>query len=79
MMPKTTIISATCKWHAQPRTQTIEVSTAALQDYMRGTFVQNAFPDLTPQQREIIVNQRVPGVYMCEECWRATDPDGEEG
>ena len=69
MMSKTTTISATCRWHKDPRTATVEVSTAALQDYMRGTLVQIAFPDLTPNQREVVIDQRVPGVYMCEACW----------
>lgn len=77
-MSKTTTISATCRWHKDPRTATVEVSTAALQDYMRGTLVQTAFPDLTPNQREVVIDQRVRGAYMCEDCWRATDPDGEE-
>ena len=79
-MPKTTTISATCRWHNHPRTATVEVSTAALQDYMRGTLVQTAFPDLTPNQREIVIDQRVRGAYMCEECWddMAYDEDEED-
>lgn len=68
-MSKTTTISATCRWHDHPRTATVEVSTAALQDYMRGTLVQTAFPDLTPNQREVVIDQRVRGAYMCEDCW----------
>ncbi len=79
-MPKTTTISATCRWHKDPRTATVEVSTAALQDYKRGTLVQTAFPDLTPNQREIVIDQRVRGAYMCEDCWAdmAYDEDEED-
>lgn len=77
-MSKTTTIKATCKWHAQPRTKTVEVSTAALQSYMRGTLVQQAFPDLTPDEREVVIDQRMPGAYMCQECWDDMATDEED-
>lgn len=68
-------LEATCRWHKEPRQTTIQVQRSALRDYMNGTLVQHAFPDLTPNEREVIINQRVPGSYMCQDCWHAM---GEE-
>jgi len=65
----TVTIAATCRFHDEPRRATVEVSATSLRDYLNGTLVQNAFPDLTPNQREIVIDQRVRGAYMCEDCW----------
>jgi len=68
----TVTIAATCRWHDEPRRATVEVSATSLRDYLNGDpviLVQTAFPDLTPNQREIVIEQRVRGAYMCEDCW----------
>ena len=34
-----------------------------------GEFVQDVWPDMTPDEREIIINSRVGGPYYCAPCW----------
>ena len=31
--------------------------------------VQNVWPDMTPDEREIIINSQVGGPYYCSPCW----------
>ena len=75
----TITITATCGWHSQPRTKTVEVRKSALQNYFNGELVQVAFPDLTPDEREVVIDQRMPGAYMCQDCWdgRAEEADDQ--
>ena len=67
-------LEATCRNH-KDRTEIIRVERDAWYEYVKGAYVQDVFPYLTPQQREVIISQRHPYAYMCEECW---DQLGEE-
>lgn len=66
-------LTATCRFHKEPVTTTVEVAPEALRAYKRGALVQNAFPDLTPDEREVVIDQRCPGAYMCQDCWNDMD------
>ena len=67
-------LEATCRNH-HFRTDTVRVEREAWYEYVKGALVQNVFPYLTPEEREIIITQRMPWAYLCEECW---DQLGEE-
>ena len=67
-------LEATCRKHAD-RTDIVRVERDAWYEYVKGAFVQDVFPYLTLQEREIIMAQRRPYGYLCEECW---DQLGEE-
>ena len=40
--------------------------------------VQNAFPDLTPANREVLIGNK-SGWHMCDVCWPMLSDDIEEG
>ena len=67
-------LAATCRNHPD-RTDIIRVEREAWYEYVKGALVQNVFPYLTLQEREIIISQRMPYAYLCEQCW---DQLGEE-
>lgn len=50
--------------------QTLDVNNSQYYDWMAGKDVQLAFPDLTSDQREILISG------ICPECWK--DIFGEE-
>jgi hypothetical protein len=51
----------TCRLCHVPRT--LDISPAALAQWQAGTLIQNAFPDLTPGDRELIQSG------ICEACF----------
>jgi len=61
-------LEATCRNH-HFRTDTIQVPRKRWDEYVGGALVQNVFPDLTPDEREIVITQRMPWAYLCPECW----------
>ena len=67
-------LEATCRNH-KDRTDTLRVQRDAWYEYVKGAYVQDVFPYLTPQEREVIISQRMPYAYLCEQCW---DQLGEE-
>ena len=67
-------LEATCRNH-KDHTDTVVVALAHWYEYVKGAFVQDVFPYLSPQGREIIISQRMPYAYLCEQCW---DQLGEE-
>ena len=67
-------LEATCRNH-KDRTDTIQVPRSHWYEYVKGARVQNVVPYLTLQEREVIITQRMPYAYLCEECW---DQLGEE-
>jgi hypothetical protein len=58
-----------------PTVQTVVVDDAAYQRWQAGAYIQDAFPLLTANQREILMTG------MCPKCWdgmrEATDPDAD--
>jgi len=67
-------LEATCRNH-KDHTDTVVVPREHWYEYVKGAYVQDAFPYLSPQGREIIISQRMPYAYLCEQCW---DQLGEE-
>lgn len=67
-------LEATCRNH-KDRTDTIQVPRSHWYEYVKGAFVQDVFPYLSPQGREVVISQRMPYAYLCEQCW---DQLGEE-
>lgn len=61
-------LEATCRNH-KDRTDTIQVPRSHWYEYVKGAYVQDVFPYLSPQGREVIISQRHPYAYLCEECW----------
>ena len=41
-------------------------------EYIDGALVQNVFPELTREDREVIMSQRT-GIYICNTCWGSED------
>lgn len=52
--------------------QTIEVQVSQYNRWMAGENIQIAFPNLTPDQREILMSG------ICPECWEKIFPDEDE-
>lgn len=46
----------------------LSVDADALAAYNAGQLVQDAFPTLSPSDRELIIAQRT-GFYICPTCW----------
>jgi len=77
------VIEATCKQCAQDDTVTVD---AGIHDryLMREGLVQNMFPNLTPQERDILMSANPPhnrtsgrSYYLCATCWKITVQDEE--
>ena len=50
-------------------TETVSVNLATWQSWMRKeTNVQNAFPDMTPANREVLIGSKA-GWHLCNVCW----------
>lgn len=59
-----------CKCH---KLVEIPITESQLIDwYNSGEFIQNYFPELTPEQREMILSQ------ICDDCWTKLFPEDEE-
>ena len=67
-------LEATCRNH-KDHTDTVVVPREHWYEYVKGALVQDAFPYLSLQGREVIISQRMPYAYLCEQCW---DQLGEE-
>lgn len=52
--------------------QVIEVEDSQYNDWMAGKNIQIAFPNLTPDQREILMSG------ICPECWEKIFPEEDE-
>jgi len=52
--------------------QVIEVEGSQYNDWMAGKNIQIAFPNLTPDQREILMSG------ICPECWEKIFPPDDE-
>ena len=50
----------------------VEILASEWYEYIDGALVQNVFPDLTTEQREVIISQRT-GIYICDACWGSED------
>ena len=61
-----TNVTATCNFCGN--TGDIDVDTHDLVAYHAGALVQDAFPALSLEDREIIIAQRT-GFYVCPTCW----------
>ena len=60
-------------------TETVTVDLATWQSWMNeGTDVQNAFPDMTPAEREVLIGNKA-GWHLCGVCWSMLSDDNEEG
>ena len=70
-------LEATCRNHLN-RTDTVVVPREHWYEYVKGAFVQDAFPYLSPQGREIIMSQRRPYGYLCQDCWDLMKDEEEE-
>ena len=53
-------------------TQTFNVGALEMQSFLKGSFVQDAFPDLSDADRELLISQ------TCGTCWDKLFPEGEE-
>lgn len=47
-------------------------STSGYEAYKNGALIQNAFPELPPEERELLVSG------ICNDCWNEMFPDDEE-
>ena len=71
-------LEATCRNHLN-RTDTVVVPREHWYEYVKGAFVQDVFPYLSDQGREIIMSQRHPYGYLCQDCWgQIKDVEKEE-
>ena len=52
--------------------QVIEVNENQYNDWLAGKNIQRAFPDLSPDDREILMSG------ICPECWNDIFPDEDE-
>ena len=52
--------------------QTIEVNESQYNDWMAGKNIQRAFPDLSADQRELLISG------ICHECWEEIFPEEDE-
>lgn len=67
-------ITATCKFHKKPRTDTVRVKRADLNRWMAGELVQKVWPDYPEQMRYLITTMRTgDGTYVCPSCWEELD------
>jgi hypothetical protein len=68
--PSTLLVETTCP-HCQTR-QTLEVPASGLRRWYGGTFIQEAFPNLSGMQREALVTG------FCQRCWDELFRDDDE-
>ena len=55
----------------------VVVDQTAWRAYLRDALlVQEVFPDLSPDEREVLRGARTKGIYLCPQC--SMDPDEEE-
>lgn len=59
-----------CRMCHEP--QTLQLSIAGLKARAEGAFVQDAFPELTPGEREMLISQ------TCDNCWKRLFGEPEE-
>lgn len=69
-MPDTIVITRRCPFCQQDHTVEVDPHGYAL--WKRGAFIQNALPELTPAQREILIS----GVD--DACWQRAFPPEED-
>jgi len=70
------IVSATCK-HCHS-TDSLRVEDGPYNRWInREALVQDAFPDLTADQRELLIGHR-GGWFVCHRCWDVVFADDEE-
>ena len=70
------IVSATCK-HCHS-TDSLRVEDGPYNRWLnREALVQDAFPDLTADQRELLIGHR-GGWFVCHRCWDVVFADDEE-
>ena len=70
------IVSAECR-HCKT-TDTIRVDDGDYDRWVnREGLVQDVFPDLTPDQRELLIGHR-GGWFVCHRCWDVVFADDEE-
>jgi len=79
----TRVIEATCKQCEQADNVTVDAATHD-RYLMREGLVQNMFPNLTPQERDILMSANPPhnrtsglSYYLCATCWKITVQDEE--
>jgi len=57
----------------------VSVDLATWQSWMNeGTNVQDAFPDMTPAEREVLIGNK-SGWHLCNVCWSDLSDDNKEG
>lgn len=64
------LITRQSAWSGKVRTLDIPVTHDQLYEWQRGTRIQHAMPNLTPDQREFIMNGITPEEWQefCPEC-----------
>ena len=79
----TRTIEATCKQCEQDDNVVVDAGTHD-RYLMREGLVQNMFPNLTPQERDILMSANPPhnrtsgiSYYLCATCWKITVQDEE--
>jgi hypothetical protein len=65
-----TALTITC-WHCQG-TYVVNVPTAGLEKWKAGAFIQNAMPELSISNRELLISN------TCGECFDKLFPEDEE-
>lgn len=66
-------VSATCQHCSSQETAWVPISGVQL--YRHGALIQNAFPDQSPDQREIAMSSIKGSYYLCSPCWDKQFPE----
>ena len=59
------------------RGETVKVKVSEMSAYMRGVLMQDAFPDLSPAERETVKGSVEP-FHLCNTCWEQLMVDEDE-
>ena len=59
------------------RGETVKVKVSHMSAYMGGVLVQDAFPDLSPAERETVKGSVEP-FHLCNTCWEQLMVDEDE-
>jgi hypothetical protein len=57
------LIERTCPLSGKPKTMTVPVTQAQLDDWDSGTLIQDAMPNLSADEREFIMTGMTPDVW----------------
>ena len=57
------VITKTCMLNGKTRTMDLPITEEQLREWKRGALIQDAMPNLTPDQREFLLTGMLPGEY----------------